>query len=104
MICWVRRAMRCAGSVGLASASSAQAPVLGDLFEEVVLRVEDPGDARRDFVDAVPARLAGLDVGDGVGEGEGDLLGRGRAGVADVVAADADRVELRRAARAAGGP
>ena len=39
----------------------------------------EPGVARR------------LDVGDRVGEGEGDLLHRRRAGLADVVAADRDR-------------
>ena len=43
-----------------------------------------------------------LDVGDGVGEGEGHLLDGGRAGVADVVAADADGVELRQLLGAVG--
>ena len=51
-------------------------------------------------VDVKPARAGRLDVGDAVGEGEGQLLGRGRAGLAHVVAADRDRVPARQLARA----
>src|SRR4030065_523463 len=92
MTCCVRRAICTAFSVGSASASSM----------EFVWR------------DCVPPRTAasawmagrvmlfsgccavsvepGLDVGDGVGEGEGDFLDGGAAGLAHVVAADADGV------------
>ena len=40
-------------------------------------------------------RQRGLDVGDAVGQGEGDLLHGGRTGLADVIARDRDRVPLR---------
>ena len=45
-------------------------------------------------------RERGLDVGDAVGERERDLLDRGRARLADVVARDRDRVPLRHVLRA----
>ena len=79
-----------------------QRPVLRHLLEEGVVAVEDPGDARGQLVHVVAALLARLQVGDGVRECEGDLLRRGGAGVPDVVAADADRVELRRVSGAVG--
>ena len=44
----------------------------------------------------------GLDVGDAVGEGEGDLLGGRAAGLADVVAGDGDRVPERQVLGAVG--
>ena len=42
-----------------------------------------------------PASTRGLDVGDRVGQRERDLLNGGRAGLADVIAADRDRIPLR---------
>ena len=68
---------------------------LGDLLEEVRVRVEEEGEARREVVDREPARERRLDVGDRVREREGDLLDRRRAGLADVVAGDRDRVPAR---------
>ena len=44
-----------------------------------------------------PAATRRLDVGDAVGEREAELLRRARAGLADVVAGDRDRVEARQA-------
>ena len=41
-----------------------------------------------------PASSGGLDVGDAVGEGEGEFLRGGGAGLAHVVAADGDGVPL----------
>ena len=67
---------------------------LGDLFEEVVVGVEEEGEPRREAVDVEPGVDGGLDVGDAVGEGEGDLLRGGRAGLAHVVAGDGDGVPL----------
>ena len=46
--------------------------------------------AGREGVDVEPGGQRGLHVGDAVGEGEGDLLDRGRARLADVVAGDRD--------------
>jgi len=49
---------------------------------------------------ARPALDRGVYVGEAVGEREGELLGRVRAGLADVVAGDRDRVPERQLARA----
>ena len=68
---------------------------LGDLFEEVVVAVEEEADARRERVDVQPARERPFHVLDAVGERERQLLGGRRAGLADVVAADAHRVPER---------
>ena len=48
----------------------------------------------REFVDGEAGVDGGFDVGDGVGEGEGDFLDGGRAGFANVVAGDGDGVPL----------
>src|SRR5207244_8644975 len=45
-----------------------------------------------EFVDRQPGVAGRLDVGDGVGEREGDLLGGRRARLPDVVPGDRDRV------------
>ena len=74
--------------------------VLGDLLEEVDVRVEEEAQPRRERVDVEPARDLLLDVGEAVLEREGQLLRRGRARLADVVAGDADRVPARQLARA----
>ena len=79
-----------------------QRAVLGDLLEEVDVRVEDPRQPRRERVDVDAALAHRLDVGDRVGEAEGDLLDRRRAGLAHVVAGQRDRVEARRVRRAPG--
>ena len=72
---------------------------LGDLLEEVVVRVEEEGQPRREVVDAQAALDRLLDVGHAVGDREGQLLDGGRARLADVVAGDRDRVPLRQLAR-----
>ena len=69
-------------------------PVLGHLLEQVVVRVPEERQARREGVDVEPGRQRGLDVGDAVGQGEGDLLHRRRARLADVVAGDRDAVPV----------
>ena len=70
-------------------------PELGDLLEEVVVAVEEEAEPRREVVEAQAAGQRVLHVGDPVGDGEGQLLHRRRAGLADVVAGDADRVPAR---------
>ena len=75
-------------------------PELGDLLEQLRPGREEEGQAPGEVVD-VEAPLDGrLDVGDGVGQGEGQLLRGGRAGLAHVVAADRDRVPARQLAGA----
>ena len=65
------------------------------------MRVEEEGQPRGEGVDVETGVDRGLDVGDAVGEGEGDFLHGGGAGLADVVAADGDGVPL---GDFAGGP
>ena len=67
-------------------------PVLRDLLEEVDVGVEEERQARGDRVDLQAGLPGELDVGEAVGEREGELLGRRGAGLADVVARDRDRV------------
>jgi len=74
---------------------AARRPELGDLFEEVVVRVPEEAEPRRERIDIEAGRDGGIDVRDAVGDGERDLLHRRAAGFADVVAADADGVPLR---------
>ena len=69
-------------------------PVLRDLLEEVEMGVEEEREPRRELVDVHPARDRPLDIGEAVRERERELLRRRRAGLADVVAGDRDRVPL----------
>ena len=70
-------------------------PELGDLLEEVDVGVEEEAQPRREPVDVQPARQAELDVAEPVGQRERQLLRGGRAGLADVVAGDAERLVRR---------
>src|SRR5216683_2957664 len=73
----------------------ARRAVLGDFLEEVVVHVEEEGEAAREVVDFEARLDGGFDVGDAVGDREGEFLRGGRAGFADVVAGDRDRVPVR---------
>jgi hypothetical protein len=57
--------------------------------------VEEEAEPRRERVDRQAGLQRQLDVGEAVGERERQLLGGGRAGLADVVAGDRDRVPAR---------
>ncbi len=70
-------------------------PVLGDLLEEVDVRVEEEGQAGRELVDREPCRRPGLDVREPVRQRERELLGGGAPGLADVVPGHRDRVPAR---------
>ena len=69
--------------------------VLGDLLEEVAVRVEEERHARHERVDVEPGVDAPLHVLDAVAQRERQLLERRRARLADVVAAHRDRVPPR---------
>ncbi len=84
----------------LARPDPAGGAVLGDLLEEVEMRVEEEGEPGREIVDREAALYCCLDVGEAVGERERELLGRIRACLADVVPRDRDRMEERHLARA----
>ena len=74
----------------------ARGAVLGNLLEEIVVRVEEEAEARAELVDIEPAAPRPLHVLDAVVDGECQLLQRGRAGLANVIAADGNGVEARR--------
>src|SRR6266480_1504114 len=64
------------------------------------MRVEEEGEPRRELVDVEASLNAPLDVREPVRERERQLLGGGRAGLADVVAGDRDRMPERHLLRA----
>ena len=70
-------------------------PELRHLLEEVVVRVEEERQPRAELVGRQPRRDRRLAVGDPVRDRERELLHRGRAGLADVVPGDRDRVPAR---------
>ena len=73
---------------------------LRDLLEKVVVRVEEERQPLAEPVDVEPGVDRRLHVGDRVREGERDLLHRRRSRLADVIAADRDRVPVRQLALA----
>ena len=75
-------------------------PQLGHLHEEVHADAEEEAEPRREGVDVEPLGAGGADIVHAVGEREGQLLDRGRAGLVHMVARDRDRVELRHVRRA----
>ena len=68
---------------------------LGDFFEEVVVRVEEERELRREVVDLQAGLQRRFDVRDRIRQRERHFLHRRRSGLADVIAADADRVPVR---------
>ena len=89
------RVLRAVGVAQLARPDPPRGAVLGDLLEEVDVRVEEERQPRREVVDVEAALDRLLDVGEAVLERERQLLLRRRAGLADVVAGDRDRVPAR---------
>src|SRR5438105_2659891 len=67
---------------------------LGDLFEQIVVRVEEERNARRKLVDGESCLDCGLDVSNRIGERKRQLLHRGRAGFANVITADRNRIPI----------
>ncbi len=68
---------------------------LRDLLEQRVVAVEEERERRRELVDVEATVHRVLDVREPISQRERELLHRGAAGFADVVARDGDRVELR---------
>ena len=68
---------------------------LRDLLEDIVVRIEEEGQAWREGVNVEPTINCSLDVGEAVGERKRQLLNRRRTGLADVIPGDRDRVETR---------
>ena len=84
------------GAVAVAHRHRPDAP--RDAAEHGVLRVhavaEEEAQVRREVVDVHAAREIRLDEGEAVGQRERELADRVRAGLGDVIAADAHRIEV----------
>ena len=86
------------GAIAVAQPSRPDPPsgaVLGDLFEEVDVGVEEERQSRSERVDREAGLHGQFDVREPVGKREGQLLDRRGAGLADVVSGDRDRVPAR---------
>ncbi len=70
--------------------------ILGDLLEEITVRVKEKGKLRHEFIDVEAAAHSPFDVLKAVTERKSQFLNCGRAGFADVIAADRNGVEFRR--------
>src|SRR5689334_8401157 len=79
---------------------TARRAVFRNFFQQVVVRIEEEREAWRKIVDFQSGFQSRFDVSDRISKGEGDLLDRGRAGFANMIAADRNRVPLRHFTRA----
>ena len=77
-----------------AGPDAARGAELRYLFQKVVMRVEEEGEARGEAIDVETAVDRGLHIGHSIRQGEGDLLRGGGAGLAHVVAGDGDGVPV----------
>ena len=77
-------------------------PELGRLLQEIALGREEEGETGGELVHVQAPHDGRLDVGDGVGQGEGHLLHRRGPRLADVVAADGDGIPAGKMAGAVG--
>src|SRR5215813_7763583 len=71
---------------------SSGSAILGNLFEEIVVGVEKEGNARHKFLDIEPCANSPVTILNAVAQRERQFLKRGRAGFANVIAADRNRV------------
>src|SRR5512135_2707848 len=79
---------------------AARGAVFGDLFEEIIVRVEEEGKAGREAIHIHAALDAPADILEPVCQRECQLLRGGGACLADVITADRDGVPLRHLLRA----
>ena len=84
----------------VARVDTASGAELGNLLEEIDVRVEEERKAPCKRIDVHSGGHAGFHVGKAVGQRESQLLRRGRARLANVIARDRDRIPLRHFARA----
>ena len=70
-------------------------PELGHFLKEIIMYIEKERQPGRKPIDIEADGLRGLNIGDAVGQGKRDFLGRGRAGLTDVVAGDRNRIPVR---------
>src|SRR5579862_7250968 len=69
--------------------------ILRDLFEEVIVGVEEEAEARSEVVDIKTAAARPFDVLDTVIDGESQFLKCGRTSFADVISGNGNRIEAR---------
>src|SRR5205814_2092597 len=67
--------------------------VLGDLFEEIAVRVEEEAEAGRELVNCEPAFERPIHIFDAVAQGEGELLHGGGTSFPNVITADGNGIE-----------
>src|SRR6185437_16800533 len=70
--------------------------IFRDLLEEIIMRVEEKRKLRSEFVDFEAAPNRPVHIFDSVAQRERKFLNRGRARFSNVIAADRNRIELRR--------
>src|SRR5215813_8167931 len=75
---------------------AASRAILGNLLEEIAVRVEEKGKLRRKIVNLHAATQSPFDILHAVPQCEGEFLYSGRTSFANVVAADGNRIELGR--------
>ena len=68
--------------------------ILGDLFEEIVVGVEEEGKLRNELIHVHAAAHAPFDIFDAVAQRERQFLNGGRARFANVITADGDGIEF----------
>src|SRR5262245_12734074 len=79
---------------------SACGPKLCDLFQKLIMRIEEECYARGELIDVEPAVNGRLHVSDRISESKGDFLRGGRTGFANVITGDRYGVPARGIARA----
>src|ERR1700693_4145290 len=73
---------------------AASCAVLGDLFKEIVVRVEEKRELWNEGVDVHAATHTPLNVLQAIAQSEGQFLNGGGAGFANVIAADGDGIKF----------
>src|SRR5690606_24666801 len=74
---------------------AARGTKLCDLFNKVVVRIEEERKPRSEIINVEADLYGGFDITDRVGKSECDLLGGRRACLSNVIAGDRDRIPIR---------
>src|SRR6185436_18325474 len=73
---------------------SSSSTKLGNLFKQVVMRVEEEGKPGSKIINLQSGFQRGFDVRDSVSDGESDFLNSGRSGFTNVITTNRDRVPV----------
>src|SRR5881409_3921346 len=77
-----------------ASPETTRGAILGNLFQQIIVRIEEERKSRRKVVYFQTGLHGRFDISNSISERECHLLDRGRAGFANVIAADRNRVPV----------